>query len=661
MSVRLRARGRSVAFAVLLLLTGLAAPAQAFSLRGLFGDDDLPEPSRTALPYEVTFEVKGDDGVEGTLRDSSNLYKLRQDAPPDGETLVARAEADFAPLIDALWGQGFYDARVIIDIAGVPLEISRDPTGRAARAANALRGRARVPVKITAETGPLFRLRNVEVLDSRTRGPLAVEDFPQRALKLEPGDPARAADLRAANARLVDYYRSRSYPLAKAPLPSPVVDHATDMMDVAYLVDPGPKAGIGEIALTGPQTFDQAIVRSFIYLEPGDPYSPEALDRMRRSVASIPAVGSVRVREATELDAFGNLPIFVEVTDRAPNLVGFSAGYSTLDGPTGRVYYENRNLFGGAERLRLQGDAFFTPRNNGTRIKDLGDFRTSDIGSRFTLSFLKPALGGSRIDYLFDGVAERYRSGGGRFGGFSVRDGGFTNALRYRFDDRTSVQAGIKYERGKVSDVISVVSYQLVGTPVTVRFDTTDKPLDPTTGIRFTGTVTPYPTFLGSSVGFTRGTASLSGYYAFDEDARFVLAARGSVGGLFDAPSRLEQIPANYRFYVGGAGSVRGYRFMSVAPRGPFGFVVGGRSSFDASVEARIKVTDAIGIVPFLDAGGAYVSQIPDFKGDTRYAAGLGVTYATGIGPIRLDVATPINPRRGDQPLVLYVSIGQSF
>jgi translocation and assembly module TamA len=120
MSVRLRARGRSVAFAVLLLLTGLAAPVQAFSLRGLFGGDDPPEPSRTALPYEVTFEVRGEDGVEGSLRDASNLYKLRQDAPPDGETLVARVEADFAPLIDALWGQGFYDARVIIDVAGVP-------------------------------------------------------------------------------------------------------------------------------------------------------------------------------------------------------------------------------------------------------------------------------------------------------------------------------------------------------------------------------------------------------------------------------------------------------------------------------------------------------------------------------------------------------------
>jgi translocation and assembly module TamA len=212
------------------------------------------------------------------------------------------------------------------------LEITRDPTGRAARAANALRGRARVPVRITAETGPLFRLRSVEVLDSRDRQPLTVENFPPRALKLQPGDPARSADLRSANARLVDYYRARSYPLVKAPLPSPVVDHATDSMDVAYLVDPGPKAGIGTIALTGPQTFDQAIVRSFIYLEPGDPYSPEALDRMRRSVASIPAVGSVRVREGTALDAVGNLPIFVEVTDRAPNLIGFSAGYSTLDG-----------------------------------------------------------------------------------------------------------------------------------------------------------------------------------------------------------------------------------------------------------------------------------------------------------------------------------------
>jgi translocation and assembly module TamA len=667
------ARGRQFILGLVIAAGSAGAPvgpAWAFDFFGLFGSDE-PKPSPTALPYKVEFEVRGDDGVESALQESSSLYKLRQDAPPDGETLVQRVQADFAPLIDALWGAGYYNARVIVSVAGVPLEIGRVPERAAARAANAYRNRDLVPVRVTAETGPQFKLRSVGAVEQRTGRPLGPDELPPRVLKLGPGDPARAADLRAADARVIDYYRNQSRPLVKAPLPQPVVDHATETMDVAFPVDPGPKAGFGEVSIKGPETFDQSIVRSFIYLDEGQPYTPAALERTRKSVASIPAVGSVRIREGKELDAYGNLPIFVEVTDRAPNLVGFSAGFSTLEGPNGRVYYENRNLFGGAERLRLEGAAFLAPRNNGTRIKDIGDFMFSDIGARASVSFLKPALDGSRWDFLFDGLVERNRTGGGRFGGYTDRLGGGTTALRYRVDETLSFQAGLKYERGQTSDSISNVDYQLVGTPLTVRFDNTDKPLDPSQGIRVVATLTPYPNALGSSVGFTRANVAASTYYALDEDANYILAGRVGFGSLFGGPDDLRAIPSNYRFYAGGAGSIRGYRFQSVGPSGPGSLTVGGLSQFDATLEARIKVTQTIGIAPFVDVGGAYRDELPSFRfnkknesreeGDTRAAAGVGLLYYTGIGPIRLDVAAPLNPRRGDKALALYVSIGQSF
>ena len=662
---RARVRPSLVALA-LGLCAAVAVPqsADAFSFFGLFGGDDDPKPSPTTLPYKVEFEVKGDDGVESSLEDASALYKLRETPPPDGESLVQRVAADFAPLIDALWGEGYYNARVSIDVAGVPLEIGRDREGAAARAANGFRNRDSVPIKVTAETGPRFKLRNITVLDSDTRRPFAAEALPTRILKLAPGDPARSADLRAADARLIDHFRNQSYPLAKAPLPQPVVDHAAESMDVTYMVDPGPVAGIAEPSITGPKTFDQSIVRSFIYLEAGEPYTPKKIEDTRKSIASIPAAGSVRIREADHLDAAGNLPIFIDVTDRAPNLVGFSAGYSTLDGPTGRLYYENRNLFGGAERLRLEGAAFLAPRNNGTRIRDIGDFMFSDIGARFTVSFLKPALNGTRWDFLFDGLIERNRTGGGRFGGY-------TAALRYRVNEEFSASFGLKYDRGQTSDVVSNVDYQLVGIPLSVRYDNTDKPLDPSRGVRVTSTLTPYPDALGSSVGFTRATVKASAYYALDEDARYILAARASFGSLFGGAESLLSVPSNYRFYAGGSDSVRGYRFQSIGPSGPFGFTIGGRSQFDATIEARIKVTDNIGVAPFIDVGGAYRDAVPSLnrvigrtdheQGDTRASAGAGLLYYTAIGPIRLDVAAPLNARRGDRPLALYVSIGQSF
>jgi translocation and assembly module TamA len=106
---------------------------------------------------------------------------------------------------------------------------------------------------------------------------------------------------------------------------------------------------------------------------------------------------------------------------------------------------------------------------------------------------------------------------------------------------------------------------------------------------------------------------------------------------------------------------VRGYAYRSLSPLGPYGQIIGGRSLLEASVEARIKITDTIGIVPFFDAGTAFESTLPDGKQKLQMAAGLGFRYYTGIGPIRVDIAAPLNPRKGDKPVALYVSIGQAF
>jgi len=645
----------------LLCVQGVAGgEARAFDFFGLFGSKDNPPAiSPNTVPYQLTFDIAGDrKAVERSLQDASNLYRLRGDAPSDGDSLVRRAQADFGPMLDALWGLGYYNATLAFDIGGTPLGIESDPTA-AIRTAETYRNRAVVPVQARIDTGPLFELRNIQVRDARTRRPFSAQELPPRVVKLEPGDPARAADLRAAQARMIDHFRAQSRPLAKAVSIDPVVFHQARLMDVAYSLNPGPIAPIGEIGVSGAENVDPAVIRSFIYLEPGDPYSPDALADTRKSVATIQALSSVRIREAEALDAFGRLPVFVEVTERLPRVVGFSARYSTIDGPAVRAYWEHRNLFGGAERLRLEADVFLAPRNDGTQIKRVGDLEWSDLGGRFRASFLKPALGGTRNDLLIDGLVERDRTGGDRFGGYTSRLVDGTGFIRHRFSSTFSVQGGVQVQRGQTSDVLGQIDYLVVGTPVSLTYDSTDRPLDPTRGWRINASVSPYPEFLGSTVGMVVSRATASTYYALDDDARYVLAGRLGVGSI--AGADLDEIPSNFRFFAGGGGSVRGFRYRSLGPTGPFGFVVGGRSLLEASLEARIKITDTIGIVPFVDAGGAFESSYPDFKDDIRVAAGLGLRYYTAIGPIRLDVAAPLNRRPGDKPLSLYVSIGQAF
>ena len=105
-----------------LILTGGPLCSANFDLFGLFGSETPPAPSPTTLPYQVEFAIEGDDSVESDLKVSSNFYKRRLDPPPDAESLVRRLEADFAPMLDALWSDGYYNATIRASERGFRLE-----------------------------------------------------------------------------------------------------------------------------------------------------------------------------------------------------------------------------------------------------------------------------------------------------------------------------------------------------------------------------------------------------------------------------------------------------------------------------------------------------------------------------------------------------------
>jgi translocation and assembly module TamA len=649
-----------VALAASVVAFAVRDDARAFDFFGLWSwGESPPAVLRTAISYAVTVDVEGGDGsLKNAVQDASSLYNLRKDAPPDGDALARRAESDFGQIIDAMWGAGYYDATVAISIDRASLTILSTDIAGFARVAESYRNRAVAPVSIKVNPGPLFTLRSIRAL-----GPdgaeLSEAELPARVVRLKPSDPAAAAELRAAQARIVDYFRKQGRPLAKVASVAPVVDHATHVMDVTFTIDPGPIAPFGEATMNGPHDFNPAIARSFLYIQPGDPYSPQAIEDARNTIRQIPAVGGVRIVEGTALDAYGRLPYTVDVEDRLPYAVGASAKYSTTNGPAGQVYWEDRNVFGGAEQLRLQADVFYAPPWYITS-QDLQSFSIHDLGWRFSASFLKPALWGTPNDLLVNALGERMSTSGAGFFGYEVEDADATVALRHRFTQDFWVQAGIEGQTGVATDFLGRVNYTLVGPTASANYDTTDSKLDPTQGVRLNASVTGFPTALGSSVDLVQGKARASAYYSLDPDSRFVLAGLVGVGAMGGAD--LADIPANWRFYAGGGGSVRGYPFNNLGPTGPFGLaVVGGRSLFQASAELRVRVTDTIGVVPFFDAGNAFATSFPNFSEPLATSVGVGLRYYTAIGPIRADVAFPLDRRDARGPVALYVSIGQAF
>jgi translocation and assembly module TamA len=142
-------------------------------------------------------------------------------------------------------------------------------------------------------------------------------------------------------------------------------------------------------------------------------------------------------------------------------------------------------------------------------------------------------------------------------------------------------------------------------------------------------------------------------------DGDFVLAVRARLGSILG--EKLLDVPSDKRFFSGGGGSVRGYAFQAIGPRTLKDDPLGGRSLLELGLETRIRVTDEIGLVPFVEGGQVFEESFPRLNESLQFGAGLGLRYFSGIGPLRFDVAFPLNKRRGDDDFQIYVSIGQAF
>jgi translocation and assembly module TamA len=655
--MRLTGRRAGLVVVTALLAAAPLSRASAFDFFGLFGAgaEEPVSPSPDAVSYAIEFAGLDDHPeLAASLKDASNAWRLRREAPPSGEGLTRRLIADYPRLFDALQANGYFDGSVRMEVAGAPLGPDGAGEAQAAKAADALRGRALAPVRATIEAGPRYALRRVAVFDARTRAPIDRTLFSKRAFETGSDEAARAATLQALQTEWIDELRGKSYPLANIKNAEATVRHDARVVDATVTIDPGPRAGVGAVETRGAPGVDPAVIRSFIYLDEGEDYSPEKLAAVKKSVGRIEAVGGVKVEDGDKLDANGNLPLTVEVDERKRHAVGASAQYSTVDGPSLRAYWMDRNLFGGAERLRVDATAGLAPFSSGATFGGFSKLKFSDVIGGLKAGFVKPALGGTRNDLLVDAAVMREKTDY-----YQAEYANLTAQVRHRFSDAASVQGGVEVERGHWDDTFGGHDYSLLGLPASASYDTTDAPLAPTKGVRALLAATPFVNVLPNGVNMLLSKAQVSTYRALDDDNRYILAGRVAAGSIVGPAIR--DVPASLRFFAGGGGSVRGFAYRSLSPADAAGNYVGGSSLFETSLEARVKLTDTIGVVPFVDSGAAFASAVPNFSTSMRTAVGVGLRYYTAIGPVRVDVATPLSPKPGEARVAFYIGVGEAF
>ncbi len=589
-----------------------------------------------SVTYSVTIAPSGNDAVDQAVHDAATLVSLRGDGPDAGRLepvgLLARARTDASRFAAALNSLGHYAGTATITVAGRALD---DPA--LADALQALPNQADVPVAVAIKPGPVFQLRHVTV-----SGDAAGEQ-----ISLRPGDPAVASAVLAAGARLQERLLASGHAFAQVDEPVADLDAADHAVDVTFNVHAGPRLDIGEITVQGEQRLHEDYIRRRLTLAQGSQFDPAKLEAARADLARVPALASVRLVPGTAVDAYGRLPVTVQVTERPLHEVTVGAAFSTDQGANATVTWTHRNLFGEAELLALSA-----------AVTDIGAGAATQPGYRVGAALTVPDW--RARDQSLDFTALAVRESLDAYDRTALLAGA---AFGMRLADHLRGSIGVAAERASITQNKVTREYTLLQAPITLRYDTTDSQTLPTRGLRAEAFLTPTLSLARLNSTFAIAQLTASTYFDLAAPGRDVLALRGLVGtvsgaGTFD-------IPPDQRFYAGGSGTIRGYRYQSVGPRLSNSKPSGGTALVAGTVELRHRIGASWGVAGFVDGGEVGGTKLPgdtgSLGGKFRLGVGFGVRYYTSIGPIRFDVAAPVGRPKGGDIGEIYIGLGEAF
>jgi translocation and assembly module TamA len=564
-------------------------------------------------------------GAEGDLADLlgevSNLKTLEKRPPASVEALRRRAEDDLRRLADAAHSLGYWAARFTYKI---------DTTAEPAR------------VTVTVDPGPLYQVAAVAIL-GRDGQPLPL---PQAAppLPVKPGDAARTAPVVAAETAAAAAFANSGHPFAKAIGRRVVIDNRAHTMSVAYRLDPGPLRRFGPVSVEGFEWLDPRYVERHLRWRRGETYDAAKVEETRQALVGSGLFSTVKITPAPNPATPAEVRMTIAATERLRHTIGAGVGYNTSQGAGANAFWENRNLFGHAEDLKLQA-AVGQQTDQFIATFRRPDFLLTDQNFLATASFTNntPVAYDSRQGLFSPGIERHF--------GKSLTLGIAFEGIRASAEELAFADTLTAAQRTQ--------NYTLLGVPAYLKLDTTDNLLNPTRGWRVLVSVTPVHTIATTDLNFVTSLVSTSTYWSVAPQDRLVLAAQAAVTSLDGAP--LAELPADQKVYAGGGGSIRPYGYQMAGPLDNANIPIGGKSSLVVNLEARVKVTPTIGIVPFFDAGSDYAASLPQVGRGVLYGVGLGLRYYTSFGPLRLDLATPLRRRNGDAPIQVYISLGQAF
>jgi len=564
------------------------------------------------------------DDLRDDIRGGSLLVEqtLLEDNPPTSAEVLAAAQADYKRLLAVLYDNGYFGGVINITVDGREAA-TIPPVQPPGNISN---------VRINIEPGPEFRFGRARI------APLAPgTELPEGFAE---GETASLGVLKNTVSAGVSGWRAQGHAKAALTKQDLTADHPNRIIRADLALDPGPRLRFGPLIVEGESDVRRERILDIAGLPEGEVFTPEELRLSTERLRRTGAFSAVALSEAEQIGPNDTLPVIAQITDAPKRRLGFGAELSTLEGLTLSAFWLHRNFLGGAERLRFDAEIAGIGGNSG--------------GTDYTLSarFERPATFNEDTDFYALAKLEQLDEVS-----YFSRQLDLEAGIKRIATEKRTYTLGLGLRTAETRDVFGEDKYTLLTMPLSAEFDYRDNRLNATKGYYLKADVMPFVALSGADNG-VRSFVDARGYKTFGSVRPVTFALRGQLGSVYGPD--LAQAPADYLFYSGGGGTVRGQDYQSLGV--PVGSeTIGGRSFVGLSAEVRVGVTDSIGIVGFADAGYVGEEQFYDGSGTWHSGAGLGVRYNTSIGPIRLDVAVPTSGPETGNNLQVYIGIGQSF
>lgn len=621
-----RWRGAAAAAAVVAATGGMAlAQSAPFTnpFGGLFGRGGA-----ASSIVDLQFRIAGDDdGLERRLRNASLLRAALDDGRSSGQDVLAAARADYARLLGNLYDFGYFSASIDITLDGV----------EAATVAPLDAPEVVRQVIVSVDPGDRFRFSRAQI------APVAPEtELPD---DYRAGAVAGTGTIRDAARAGVGGWRDHGHAKADVAGTDIIADHPARLLDARIALAPGPVVRFGQLRVQGLERLREERLREMAGFPEGDVFNPETLDAIRRRLRRSGVFTAITLDEAETLGPGNSMDIDLTVVEQRPRQIGGGFEVSTDDGAAISGYWMHRNLWGGAERLRIAA-----------QVSDIGS-DSSGQDYELTTRLERPATFGRDFTAFVEAGVARMREvdhdSDSAFIGFGAD---------YYRNDNLSGSASLQYRKARVTDDNGTTDFTLLAMPLSGIWDRRDVEVDAKRGFWLRAGVTPFVGLEDSTGSGARAELEGRAYRSFGEGDRLTFAGRARLGTV--TGPEIAETPRDYLFYSGGGGSVRGQPFESLGVEvipGPDGPIkTGGMSVANITAEVRFQARERIGLAAFADAGKVWAEGGFQGENDWHAGAGLGVRYLTPIGPIRLDVAGPVGGDTGEGVQV-YLGLGQAF